>query len=242
MPHTTCKPGTLNLTPPHVPQAHQKGIGLAAAAHLMVHIEPYTDMDEGDLIELLWGGCYVTSRTVGAADVGQALTLRVPESFMENGKVKVGYRVMKIGGLPETAPHSTYWVKLDLPGGQLIDPDAEENQGLEPLILPATVISEGLHASHLRDGLQLTIAPYLNMAPRDEITLRWGDLRMDLAALEPGEVNLPITFTVPPGFIREACSEGAQEMTYCIIDRAANNSRWAPARIVNTGPIALDVD
>jgi hypothetical protein len=237
MPHTTCKSSPLNLSAPHVPQAHQKGIGLAAAAHLIVHIDPYSGMDEGDLVELLWGGCYVTSKTVSAQDVGQPLALRVPESFVENGKVKISYRVMKIGGVPETAPHSTFWVKLDLPGGQLIDPDAEENQGLEPLLLPESIVNEGLQPIHLRDGLLLTIAPYMNMAPRDEITVRWGDLRMDLPTLDPGQVNMPITFTVPPDVIREACIEDAQEMTYCIIDRAGNNSRWAPARLVNTSKI-----
>lgn len=237
MPHTTYKSSPLNLSAPHVPQAHKKGIGLAAAAHLMVHIDPYPTMDEGDLIELLWGGCFVTSKTVTTEDVGETLALRVPESFLENGKVKICYRVMKIGGAPETAPYATYWVKLDLPGGQLIDPDAEENQGLEPLILPASVVSEGLHASHLLDGMQLTIAPYMNMALRDEITLRWGDLRMDLAPLDPAQVDMPITFTIPAVFIREACIEGAQEITYCVIDRAGNNSRWAPARTINTGEI-----
>lgn len=240
MPYTTYSSGPLNLSAPHVPQAHQKGIGVAAAAHLLVHIDPYAAMDEGDLLELLWGGRYVTSKTVSAADVGETLALRVPESFLENGKVKISYRVMKIGGVPETAPHNTFWVKLDLPGGQLLDPDTEENQGLEPLTLPTLEACQGLRPNNLLDGLQLTIAPYLNMAPRDEITLRWGDLRMDLAALDPAQVGRPIIFIVPPTFINEACIDGAQEITYCIIDRAGNNSRWAPARIVNTDHLTHD--
>jgi hypothetical protein len=78
------------------------------------------------------------------------------------------------------------------------------------------------------------------MAPRDEITLRWGDLRMDLAALDPAQVGRPIIFIVPPAFISEACIDGAQEITYCIIDRAGNNSRWAPARVVNTDHLTHD--
>lgn len=235
---TTCKTPPLTLPAPHVPQAHHRGIGRLAAAHLMVHIEPYPTMDEGDLIELLWGGCYVTSKTVNAADIGQTIALRVPESFLQNGKVKISYRIMKIGDLPEASIPCTLWVRLDLPGGQLLDPDTEENQGLEPLTLPDPVLQRGLHSSHMLDGMPVSIAPYLNMAAHDEITLRWGDLRMDLPALSADEVGMPVTFTVPPEFIREACVEEAQEITYCIIDRAGNNSRWAPTRVINTSNIA----
>jgi hypothetical protein len=72
------------------------------------------------------------------------------------------------------------------------------------------------------------------MAAHDEITLRWGDLRVDLPAISAREVGMPVIYTVPPEFIREACVEEAQEITYCIIDRAGNNSRWAPARIIKT--------
>lgn len=88
---------TLRLAPPVVPQAHGRGIGLLAAAQLSIVVRPYVGMDEGDLIELFWDGCYVTARQVSANDVGQSLSLRVPESFVLDGLARVHYRVLRVG-------------------------------------------------------------------------------------------------------------------------------------------------
>jgi hypothetical protein len=79
----------------------------------------------------------------------------------------------------------------------------------------------------------MSIEPYLNMAPHDEITVRWGDLRMDLPPLTAQDVGAPVALVVPPDLILEAGDEQRLEATYCIIDRVGNNSLWAPPREIH---------
>lgn len=237
MTDTSSRTKRQKLFPPYVPQAHKHGIGIRAAANLLIHIDPYPEMDEGDLIELFWDGCYVASKLLSASDVGNTLVLRVPESFLQNGTIKTYYRLMKIGGSPIVSASRRLRVKLDMPGGLLINPNDEENQGLAPVSLPETVIRNGLSVSQMTDGLQLSIEPYLNMAPYDEITLRWGDARMDLAPLTEENLGKPIELLVPDTLIREAGDEAQLEVTYCVIDRVGNNSRWAPSREISVSTL-----
>ncbi|MBA1230185.1 hypothetical protein G7013_11075 [Pseudomonas viridiflava] len=229
MNQNVCKNELVKLCAPSVPQASRHGIGVRAASCLNVHIEPYADMDEGDLIELFWDGCYVASKILTASDIGTTAVLRVPESFLQNGKARTDYKVMKVGGLPTISACRKLWVKLNPPGGRLLSPNQEENQGLAPLYVAPSVLRRGLTKRHLEGGLPMAIEPYLNMAVHDEITVRWGDLRMDLPPLRQEDVGEPIDLIVPPDLIKEA-GDPQLEVTYCIIDRVGNNSSWAPPR------------
>ncbi|SDW88854.1 hypothetical protein SAMN05444064_10894 [Pseudomonas syringae] len=230
MSRTTCKNSPSDLLPPSLPQASRHGIGVRIASNLMVHIEPYCNMDEGDLIELFWDGCYVASKILTASDIYNAIVLRVPESFLQNGKVRTYYRIMKVGGTPLTSPCRKLWVKLDTPGGRLVSANAEENQSLAPLHVAPSVVRRGLSQRHLDTGLPMAIEPYLNMAAHDEITVRWGDVRMDLPPLTAEDVGEPVDLVIPPALIVEGGDEQLLEVTYCIIDRVGNNSLWAPPR------------
>ncbi|PBP97382.1 hypothetical protein CCL07_19345 [Pseudomonas congelans] len=230
MSQTTCKASPMSLPTPSVPLSSRHGIGVRSASQLAVHVAPYERMEEGDLIELFWDGCYVASTILKASDVGNTVVLRVPESFLQNGKARTYYRVMKIGGMPVTSPCRKLWVKLDAPGGQLVSASTEENQGLAPLHVVPSVIQHGLSRRHLEGGLPMTIEPYLNMAVHDEITVRWGDLRMDLPPLTADDVGEPVDLVVPPALIREGGDEQQLEVSYCVIDRVGNNSLWAPPR------------
>ncbi|WP_426144052.1 hypothetical protein [Pseudomonas sp. DWP3-1-2] len=233
MPQISRNTSEFKLFAPYLPQAHNHGIGTRAAAHLLVNIDPYPEMDEGDLIELFWDGCYVASKLLSESDIGYTIVLRVPESFLQSGTIKTHYRVMKVGGTPITSPSRKLRVKLDVPGGQLLIPSDEENQGLAPVSLPEAITRHGLISRYVKTGVPLAIEPYLNMAPSDEITLRWGDLRMDLAPLKAEDVGKPVNLIVPAKLIQEAGHEQQLEVTYCIIDRVGNNSRWAPVRAIN---------
>ncbi|MEE4814112.1 hypothetical protein V2K35_13420 [Pseudomonas alliivorans] len=229
MNQTLCKNSLVKLSAPSVPQACRHGIGVRTASSLTVHIGPYDGMDEGDLIELFWDGCYVASKILTASDTGTAIVLRVPESFLQNGKARTYYRVMKVGGIPITSACRKLWVKLNPPGGRLLSPNTEENQGLAPLYVAPSVLRRGLTQRHLDGGLPMAIEPYLNMAAHDEITVRLGDLRMDLPPLTQEDIGEPIDLVVPADLIMEA-GEQQLEVTYCIIDRVGNNSLWAPPR------------
>lgn len=229
----------LKLFAPSLPQTHNGGIGVDAAAHLLVTIEPYPAMEEGDVIELFWGGCYVTAAKLTSVDIGQPLALRVPESFLRSGTDQTWYHVQKVGHPPSLSPRTAVLIKLDCPGGFLAEPGIDENQGLAPLAVADTLLRRGLTVKQLKRGVALTIEAYQNMAAHDEITLRWGDLRMDLPPLHPEDVGKPITLKVPPRLIREAGEDPQLEVTYCIIDQVGNNSRWAPPRALKVGSVRI---
>ncbi|MCU1761972.1 hypothetical protein NTD84_19905 [Pseudomonas sp. 14P_8.1_Bac3] len=226
---------TRELAAPTVAQSHKSGINITSAAHLLIDVAPYPDMDAGDLIELFWDNCYVASRVLDARDVGQTVSLRVPESFIANGASRIHYRLMQVGHGPALSPTTRVQVKLDCPGGQPCALCGDENQHLAPVNIPETIRRQGVNPNQIKRGVPLTIEPYLNMAAEDEITLRWGDVRMDLPLLKASDVGEPIHVWVPPAIILEAGEDLRLEVTYCILDRVGNNSRWAPARTLKIG-------
>lgn len=233
----------LKLLPPSLPQSNKQGIGALAAANLRVHIGPYPQMECGDLIELFWGDCYVASTLLSESDVGHTSVLHVPASFLQSGKVKTYYRVTKIGSEPVRSPSCKLWVKLETPGGHLVSADGEENQGLAPVTFGESLMRHGIDKQQLKKGVQVTIDTYPNMAVYDEITLRWGDLRWDLPPLTQDCVGSAIKVQVPPVLIREAGDDQHLEVTYCVIDRVGNNSRWAPSRSITVcigGPRSVE--
>lgn len=232
MKNTSNKP---ELAAPTVAQSHKCGINVTSAAHLRIDVAPYPGMDEGDLIELFWDNCYVASKVLSAHDVGHTLTLRVPESFVANGASCIHYRLMQVGHGPALSPATRVRIKLDCPGGQPSALCGDENQRLAPVTIPEAIRRQGVNPSQIKRGVPLTIEPYLNMAVDDEITLRWGDVRMDLPRLKAGDVGQPVHVWIPPAIILEAGEDLRLEVTYCILDRVGNNSRWAPARTLKIG-------
>lgn len=226
---------TPELAAPTLACAQKTGINLATAAHLLIDVPPYCDMDVGDLIELFWDKCYVASKVLSAADVGESVSLRVPESFITNGTARIHYRVMQVGQGPALSAATRVQVKLDCPGGQPTGQCEDENQQLAPVIIPEAIRRQGVNPSQIKRGVPLTIEPYLNMAEDDAITLRWGDVRMDLAPVTAADVGLPIQVWIPPTVIVEAGEDLRLDVTYCILDRVGNNSRWAPPRTLKIG-------
>ncbi|WP_460140533.1 hypothetical protein [Pseudomonas sp. S2_E01] len=223
------------LAPPRVAQSHKSGINMTSASHLLIEVAPYPGMDEGDLIELFWDDCYVASKVLTRQDVGKAVNLRVPESFVANGSSRIHYRLMQVGQGPALSAMTRIQVKLDCPGGRPCPLCGDENQSLAPVSIPETIRRQGVNPNQIKRGVPLTIEPYLNMAVDDAITLRWGDARMDLPRLKASEVGQPIHVWVPPSIILEAGEDLRLEVTYCILDRVGNNSRWAPARTLKIG-------
>ena len=231
----TSTSNTPELAAPTLAQSHKAGVNMISAAHLMIDVAPYPGMDAGDLIELFWDNCYVASRVVTASDAGQPVQLRVPESFVANGTSRIHYRVMQIGRGPAISDSLNVQIKLDCPGGQPSALCGDENQCLAPVSIPEAIRRQGVNPSQVKRGVPVTIEPYLNMAVDDEITLRWGDVRMDLPRLEPADVGQPIQVWIPPAIILEAGEDLRLEVTYCILDRVGNNSRWAPPRTLKIG-------
>jgi hypothetical protein len=223
------------LAAPTLAQSHKSDINITSAAHLLIDVPPYPTMDDGDLIELFWDNCYVASRVLSNDEVGRSVQLRVPESFIVNGSSRVHYRIMQVGQGPAVSAARRVQVKLDCPGGEPSAVCGDENQCLAPVSIPETIRRHGVNPYQIKRGVPVTIEPYLNMAADDEITLRWGDVRMDLPRLKANDIGQPIQVWVPPAIIVEAGEDLRLEVTYCILDRVGNNSRWAPARTLKIG-------
>ncbi|MCL6704434.1 hypothetical protein [Pseudomonas sp. T1.Ur] len=231
----TCTSTIPELAAPTLANAQRAGINITSATHLEIIIAAYPGMDVGDVVELFWDNCYVGSRLLSHEDTHGSITLRVPESFIVNGTSRIHYRVMQIGRGPARSATQQVQVKLDCPGGRPSTLTGDENQSLAPVRIPQAIRRQGVNPNQIKRGVPLTIEPYLNMAADDAITVRWGDVRMDLPRIKPGEVGQPIHVWVPPEIIMEAGEDLRLEVTYCIIDRVGNNSRWAPPRTLKIG-------
>ncbi|SDV07560.1 hypothetical protein [Pseudomonas mucidolens] len=216
------------LAAPTLPQAHRHGINAFAASRLLVDIAPYPNMGKGDLIELFWNNCFAASRCLQATDIGLSSHLRVPQSFVQNGTARLHYRVMQVGRGAARSAITRVQVKTDYPGGQPSALCGEENQNLAPVVLPEMIRRHGVNSRQIRRGVPLVIEPYLNMAAGDDITLRWGDSRLDLPRIQARDVSHRVHVWVPPALIQEAGADHRLDVTYCILDRVGNNSRWAP--------------
>jgi len=238
----TCTSNIPELAEPALAHAPRNGVNITSAACLEVVIAPYPGMDAGDLIELFWDNCYVGSRLLTEADVQTSIMLRVPESFIINGTSCIHYRVMQVGRGPALSATQRVQVKLDCPGGQPSVLSGDENQGLAPVRIPAAIRRQGVNPSQIKRGVPLTIEPYLNMAAGDAITVRWGDVRMDLPRVKPCEVGKPVNVWVPAQVILEAGEDLRLEVTYCILDCVGNNSHWAPPRTLKIGCAAPYLD
>lgn len=231
----TCMSPSRELAAPTLANALHTGINIISAARLEVLIAPYPGMDAGDLIELFWDNCYVGSRQVSEADTHGSIAMRIPESFIVNGTSRIHYRVMQVGRGPALSATQQVQIKLDCPGGRPSTLIGDENQSLAPVRIPQTIRRQGVNPSQIKRGVPLTIEPYLNMAADDAITVRWGDVRMDLPRIKPCEVGQPIHVWIPPKIIVEAGEDLRLEVTYCILDRVGNTSHWAPPRTLKIG-------
>lgn len=223
------------LLPPALPLLANHGLGLHASRHLCAAIEPWEHMDQGDLLELFWNSCFVSAHVVQPGEPGRTLQLPIPASFALNGEAHLYYRVLRVGHQAQRSPALAFSVKLQCPGNPLHG--TEENQFLAPLELP-----EAVCLNTLKRGVPFSVEPWQHMAALDCLTLRWGDLRLDLPPLLPSQVGLPVSGRIPKKVIREAGQDDHLEATYCILDRVGNPSGWAPARQVRVYRDATSID
>jgi hypothetical protein len=179
-------------------------------------------METGDVVLLFWGQRFVGAHTLQAHEANGGIVMRIPAGFLHNGIHRLRYRLLKPGHHPLCSPDRRVLVKLDCPGGN------GAHACLQPLQLTRRLRREGLFLDALNNDLPCTLAPYRHMAKGDRITVRWGDLRLDLPALEQAQVGNPLQVEIPLALIRESGPDRHLELSYCILDRVGNRSQWAP--------------
>lgn len=208
------------LPPPTLPNVAQGGVGRHTAAHLLARIGTTAPMMAGDFITLYWGNRFAAAHTLRASELGRHVDLPVPRQLLQSGVQRFHYRLLSPGRCPRRSAQALVTVKLESPGGEA---------GLPAPTVAAPVLRAGLDLRRLGKGLSVRIAPYRHMAEGDALTLRWGDVRMDLPPLLGRDCHKPVMAWVPRALIVEAGADPRLELSYCVLDRVGNVSAWAPA-------------
>lgn len=214
------------LPPPTLPRVAPQGIGVHTARHLQASIQTGPTMAVGDLLELFWGNRYVAAHVLRPGECGRCISLDVPRQMLYPGLNTLHYRLLQPGQHPRRSRPLQVEVKLTCPGGSVT---TSENLHLAPLRLPSALLRDGLDLQRPAQGVPFSIAPYRHMAEGDAITLRWADLRLDLAPLCSQQLGTAVQGLIPCQLLREAGNDDRLEASYCILDRVGNCSQWAPA-------------
>ncbi|UVJ45909.1 hypothetical protein NVV94_10380 [Pseudomonas sp. LS1212] len=217
----------------------------ASTSGLLITVQAYTNMREGDWIDVFWGSptVSVASGVVGAADVNNNVLMYVPAANIPTGINDLFCRVTRAGGgNPEESTPLSVLVKLDFPGGTDPEPDAPGHQLLVPPGIEGDV-SEPV-------AVPVTIEPYPNMREYDTIQLSWGG-EFVFHVVQPGEVGQSIEIIVPPETILAAGDSDALVVVYRVIDEVQNvSSDWSLRAFVYVeasgsrlmAPIVADAD
>lgn len=223
---------------------------------LQIFLHPWSSMGKGDLVELLLNGNNVVDQLTIAkdADVGQRVTLFVAPRHLQTGSHTLTYRVTRLNQGAETqTPPTRIYVKIEVPGGQDIDPEPGHSNLF--MYIPAEVVIGGVDKDIAEAGVPIVIrapsgngAPYPAASVGDVITLSWGGILLASPPLTAGQINdpanHPITFVVGKSTIEEAgdTDYAGLAVTFLVTDIVGNQSEdWCTeTRItVSVGTVSL---
>ncbi|KAB0510793.1 Ig-like domain repeat protein [Pseudomonas koreensis] len=266
------EPAPLALRGPEIPgrtepvlETGEWGINLAAAKGnfplqgLKIHILPWSNMGKGDKAVLLFDGAQVDQHTINDdIEVGERVTVWVNPRHLTNGSHTLSYSVIRFNQAAESyTPPVKLFVKLELPGGQDLNPEAGEHSELYLYIDPA-LIADGVDKDSAAAGVAVTIKakpgsisrlPYPNIAPRDVITLSWGGRRIRSAPVTQEQIDdpdaHPIVVQVTEADILQAGDSGPHGLavTFTIHDLVNNAAEdWCTETriVVDTGSSRLE--
>ncbi|MFJ2487460.1 beta-propeller fold lactonase family protein [Pseudomonas sp. NPDC087639] len=237
------------------------GINLAAARlnfpqGLKVQIPAWSSKDLGDNVKLLLNGNTVDQKTVtDPVELKERTTLFVPPERLLSGSWELSYSVKRISQALEPGPVLKLFVKLELPGGQDIDPDYGHSE-LAMAFDPPEVVRDGVGPEHLVDGVQIIVAPksgsglpYINVALGDVIIVGWAGQTVSSAPVTQAQIDAPdsnpIKILIDGDRIKAAGDSDLDglSVSYMIRDRVLNQSEdWCKAEriVVDTGNSRLD--
>ncbi|WP_330215922.1 hypothetical protein [Pseudomonas sp. AM8] len=206
------------------------GIGVSHTLRpLVVHIDRPSSTPEGTFFELFWGGGDpVAYNLIREGD--QNLT-RIPftvpyDSIREPWADPVYVRVIRSSGNESRTQPLRLRVNLQHPGGQDPNP-APGNQGLV-FELPDDVRLGGVSADRARQGVEVIVRHWLNMAAYDLLILVWGSVRIERLIL-PAEVGRDITCMLDEDAIKEAGDSDLLPVAFQVRGPTGNYpDPWAP--------------
>jgi alpha-tubulin suppressor-like RCC1 family protein len=234
------------------------GINRAAALDnfpdkgLKVHLPKWMNMDKGDKVELLLNGSAVDQHTISEdTEVGQRVTLWIAPGRLQTGTYSLAYRVTRLSQAPETStPSINLYIKLELPGGQDLNPEPGAHSELFMFIEPE-IVNGIVDKETAADGVPIVIRaksgtgiPYPDAAVGDVIFLSWGGVFQESAPLTAPQIsdpaNNPIEILITEETILEAgdTDNSGLAVTFRVRDKVNNYSEdWCKeSRIqVSTG-------
>ncbi|MBV4459720.1 Ig-like domain-containing protein [Pseudomonas sp. COR58] len=236
------------------------GINRAAALDnfpgrgLKVHILPWANMSRGDKVDLLFDNGKVDQHTLTQdSEVNERVTLWVAPGRITSGAHTLGYTVTRLSQAPEPfAPALQLYVKLELPGGQDLDPEDGAHSELFQYIDPA-LVADGIDKDTAAQGVDVTLKArpgrpakpvYPNIAVGDVVTLSWGGVLVRSAPVTQAQIDAPdanpLTVHVGQAAILEAGDSGPEGLavTFTLHDRVNNAAEdWCRETriVVDTG-------
>ncbi len=232
-------------TEPPLPSG-EWGINLAAAQGnypekgLKVWIPVWAQQGLGDNVDLLRNGTIVDHHVISEpVEIEERTTLWVAPEDLESGSQTLSYRVTRRNQGAETfEPPLQFYVKLDVPGGEDLDPVEGQHSGLYMNIDPE-ILRDGVNADNVGDGVDITIkakpgagtsAPYPNAALGDVCIVNWGGMYVYSDPVTQDQIddpqNNPLVINISKAKILEAKDTGPEglSVTFRVTDRVNNVS------------------
>jgi hypothetical protein len=226
------------------------GINLAAARlnfikGLKTQISAWNNMSVGDNCKLLLNKTMVDQKTItDKIEVDKRVTLFVAPERLPSGDWELSYQITRFGQKPEPGPTIKLFVKLELPGGQDINPDYGHSE-LTMAFDPPDVVRDGVDKATAEEGVLIYAKPkpgdgwlYRNCAVGDVLILAWAGKTVESEPvtqeqLDDPEGN-PIVVLADEATILSAGDSDGVSVSYKIRDRVHNESEdWCEAvRIV----------
>jgi len=261
---TLLEPAIPGRTEPALPSG-EWGINFAAARGnfpdrgLKVQIPIWSTKDLGDKVELLLNNATVDQHSIGdPTEITEPTILWVAPGRLPSGSYTLSYRVTRRNQAPETfTPPLRLYVKLELPGGQDLDPEPGVHSALHMYIDPQIVL-DGVDKDIAKAGVKITVRakpgndsprPYPNIAVGDVCTLSWGGQFVRSAPVTQEQIDdpagHPIVITADEKTILDAQDTGPAGLavTFMIRDLVNNQSEdWCQETriVVDTGNSRLE--
>jgi hypothetical protein len=220
------------------------GIGVSHTLRpLVVHIDRPANTPEGTFFELFWGpGDPVAFNLIREGD--QNLT-RIPftvpfDSIREPWADPVYVLVIRCDEDDSQTKPLRLRVNLQHPGGQDPNP-APGNQRLV-FELPDDVRLGGVSADRAKQGVEVLIRHWLNMAAYDLLILVWGSVRIE-RLIQPGEVGRDIKCMLDEDAIKEAGDSDLLPVAFQVRGPTGNYpDPWAPWSTTSLVSVYLATD
>ncbi|WP_460099012.1 hypothetical protein [Pseudomonas sp. H3_C08] len=227
------------------------GINLAAARlnypdkGLKVQVPAWNNMSKSDNCKVYVGTTMVAQKTITEdIEVDKHVTLFIEPSRLPSGDWELSYQITRFGQKPEPGPTIKLFVKLELPGGQDLNPDYGHSE-LTMAFDPPDVVRDGVDKATAEAGVLVYAKPkpgdgwlYLNCAVGDVLILAWAGKTVESEPVTQEQIDdpesNPIVVLADKATILSAGDSDGVSVSYKIRDRVYNESEdWCEAvRIV----------